>query len=58
MKVFVLNSKNLDVIDLPKKVEGIFWICDLDKKGIPAIMIEARKNDWVLKSNELFQVIE
>ena len=58
MKVFVLNSKNLDVIDLPKKVEGIFWISDLDKKEIPAIMIEARKNDWVLKSNELFRVIE
>lgn len=28
MKVFVLNTKNLEVVDLPQKIEGIF----LDKR--------------------------
>ena len=58
MKVFVLNTKNLDVVDLPQKIEGIFWIRDLDKQNTPAIMIEAREDKWVLKSNEIFQIIE
>ena len=58
MKVFVLNTKNLDVVDLPQKIEGIFWIRDLDKQNTPAIMIETREDKWVLKSNEIFQIIE
>lgn len=58
MKVFILNQKNLDVLDLPKDIEGSFWLLDMDQKNEKILGIEAKDNHWVSYSNSIYKLVK
>lgn len=57
MKVFVCNEKKLDIIDLPLKIEGVFWVNDLDNHNEPIVSIEAVDGNWVIKGNINYAIV-
>ncbi len=55
MKVLILNDRKLDVLELPKNIEGSFWITD--DKNDNLIAVEALQNQWVFVSNQNYSIM-
>ena len=53
MQLIFIKNNNLRKLTLPKKIQGNFWITDLDENGIEKniINVEARDGKWHLISN-------
>ena len=55
VKVLILNDRKLDVLELPKNIEGSFWITD--DKNDNLIAVEALQNQWVFVSNQNYSIM-
>ena len=60
MIVNLIKSKQMFSLNLPVKVQGQYWITDIDKTGKARnlISVEAINGKWVVKSNSLASIID
>lgn len=60
MRVSLIKNKKIQNILLPNKVEGSYWINDIDSNGIKRnlISIEADNNNWKIMSNKEVYYVE
>ena len=57
MRVILFNENRLQKMNLPKKMEGSFWLTDELNNNSNIINIESIDNKWVMKSNEDTKII-
>ena len=58
MIVTMLGKGRYISLTLPEKVAGKYWITDDDHKKKELISIEANKDEWVLKSNSKYSIVD
>lgn len=60
MIVNLIKNRSLFSVTLPEKVYGQYWLNDMDENGNfrKLISIEAHKNEWVVKSNKIAQIVD
>ncbi len=57
MRALILNEKQIDIVSLPKKVDGVFWLHADDEKEKVAV-IEAHEGKWYLFGVNSYQIFE
>ena len=60
MNVSLIRDNKLITLQLPEKIQGQYWLQDVDDKGdsIKIIGIEASENKWYLKSNKYLKIVD
>ncbi len=57
MKLILLNQTKLTKLELPRKIEGSFWVVDELNKNANIVNVEAEGNNWILKENSDAKII-
>ena len=57
MRVILFNENILTKLQLPKRVDGSFWVIDEINNNENLINIEANDGKWIIKSNEESRLI-